>query len=175
MTTLLEHSMPDETRITIQDGTEEQDSSLMGQDMTCQYNSNGELPPPTFIDNLWKYMENSVDSEFTLTIKNVNLMEGIGLTGDTLDVVCHEFIKLTEENEENLKDMFEPTSSFWTTKKGIFMVFSDNYNREIPMAIANTAIPFILTKKETGESFNCIDYKPEIITKIADKTTYLGI
>ena len=51
----------------------------------------------------------------------MNLLASIDEVGDSIDVRCLEFIKITEEtnkfNEEILKEAFEPTSYYWKTKK----------------------------------------------------------
>ena len=129
--------------------------------------------PPTYMDELFKFMEEATGKHFSITIKNVNLLESLGKDGDTINARCLKFVKITEEtneyNDETLKEVFEPTSSYWTTKKGAVILFEDEFMRNIPMTIANANIPLILKNIETGECFNTLDYNPDLKERIADK------
>ena len=147
--------------------------------MSCEgstayhYDCSNIAVPPTYMDDLFKFMEGSTDKHFSITIKNVNLLESLGKDGDTINARCLEFVKITEEtnkyNDETLKEVFEPTSSYWTTKKGAAILFEDEFMRNIPMTIANANIPLIIKNIETGECFNTLDYNPDLKERIADK------
>ena len=130
------------------------------------------LPPLKFMPNLWEFIEKALHNSCTLTIKNTNLLSGVknNQESDTLNVICIEYIKITEENDKEYIELIGEDSKYWITKQGAYVLFEDEYYRQIPMLIYNTTIPFIITIKETEERFNCIDYKPEIATKIADET-----
>ena len=137
------------------------------------YQSNSDqLPPKAFMDDLWKMMEGAVEESFKLTIFNTNLLSGVeeDETSDTLEVICIESIKVTEENEEEMKSLLENETTYWKTRKGALMIFEDIYERQIPMFICNTTIPFRLINQDTGESFNSSNYNANNAANTATST-----
>ena len=129
------------------------------------YECSGNIPPKMFMDEFWKFMDSF--SNGTLTIKNTQLStEG----GDTLNVKLLQYIKIDENTvieQSELETIFESTSIFWKTKRGIFLVFEDQYTRTIPMSISDITIPIII-KKNNGEIFDSTKYKPEISDRMPD-------
>ena len=135
------------------------------------YECSGNIPPKIFMDELWKFMDSFATG--TITIKNTQLsMKG----GDTLNVKLLQYIKIDENLEieqSELEGIFEPTSIFWKTKRGIFLVFEDQYIRTIPMSISDITIPIII-KKNNGEIFDSTIYKLEISERIPDTINKLS-
>jgi len=116
------------------------------------------------MNDLDAFMENAQDKYFTLHIENTSIQY--------LPVVCEGYVKVTEENEKEMMDYIISAgtdSTYWKTKRGILMVFSDEIGRTIPMFVANASMPFHLTKTETGLYFNTMSYIPELNMKKPDE------
>ena len=126
-------------------------------------------PPPGFMKALWDFMERTEYAYCTLTIKNTNLLSEMDTDNvtDTLPVRCTGYVKITDENEKDYLDVVDSQSTYWETREGAYMEFRDEFDRDIPMFVANTAIPFAIVNNGTGERFDCVDFSSEGAGKMA--------
>ena len=113
-----------------------------------------------YLDDLFKFMESSVNKHFILINKNINMR-----------VKCLEFNKVinVEPNEFDKKnyEIFGPTSYYWETKKAAIMVFyEENYKVHFPIHVVDLDSFFFLENVETRKIFSSESYNPKTINCI---------
>lgn len=113
-----------------------------------------------YLDDLFKFMESSVNKYFILIDKNINMR-----------VKCLEFNKVinVEPNEFDKKiyKIFEPTSYYWETKKAATMLFyEENYKVHFPIHVVDLDSFFFLENVETRKIFSSESYNPKTINCI---------
>jgi hypothetical protein len=113
-----------------------------------------------YLDDLFKFMESSVNKYFILINKNINMR-----------VKCLEFNKVinVEPNEFDKKnyEIFGPTSYYWETKKAAIMVFyEENMKVHFPIHVVDLDSFFFLENVETRKIFSSESYNPKTVNCI---------
>ena len=113
-----------------------------------------------YLDDLFKFMESSVNKYFILIDKNINIR-----------VKCLEFNKVinVEPNDFDKKiyKIFEPTSYYWETKKAATMLFyEENMKVHFPISVVDLDSFFFLENVETRKIFSSESYNPKTINCI---------